>query len=346
MEGGEICSFYLVPHDGKEIPRFNPGQYLTFNLRLHVREKPLIRCYSLSNSPFERSYYRVSIKRLDPPPKAPPTAPPGLSSNFFCTKLKEGDILDVKAPSGEFYLDLSSHTPVVLIGGGIGLTPVLSMLDAICDAESNRETWLFYGIRNGSEHIMREHLAQLEAEHENVHLHVCYDSAREGVDTMGVDYHHAEWVSVDLFKRVLPSNNYEFYICGPPPMMKSLTEGLDDWGVPKKHVNFEAFGPASVKKAKPAAKKTPAAGAAAIEIEFAKSGKTLTWDGSAENILDLAEENDIEIEYGCRTGSCGTCVTAVKGGEFDHIKTPGASHEDTSCLACIAVPKSNLTLDA
>jgi len=345
QEGGGICSFYLVPHDGKEIPQFDPGQYLTFSLRIPDREKPLVRCYSLSDGADQTQHYRVSIKRADPPRKSP-EAPPGLSSSFFHKDLDEGDIVDVKAPSGNFYLDMSKHTPVVLIGGGIGLTPMLSMLNTLCEAGSKRETWLFYGVRNGEEHIMREHLAQLESEHENVHLQVCYSNPREGVDNSGTDFHHAERVSLELFKRVLPSNNYEYYICGPGPMMESMTNGLREWGVPDTDVHFEAFGPASVKKATPAKKAVVSDEAVAVEIVFSKSGKTLKWDGSAESVLELAEDNGIEIDSGCRAGSCGTCITALKGGEVDYIEEPGALPEESSCLACIAVPRSNLTLDA
>lgn len=346
MEGGDICSFYLVPHDGKAIPPFEPGQYLTFNLKLPDREKPLVRCYSLSDSPFQKDYYRVSIKRLDPPPKAP-DAPPGLSSNFFHRELNEGDIVDVKAPAGAFYLDLSKHTPVVLIGGGVGLTPCVSMLNAICESGSQRETWFFYGVRNGRELVMREHLERLAAEFENVHLQFCYSDPSDE-DVLGTDFHHAERVSVDLFKRVLPSNNYEYYMCGPPPMMESVTNDLREWGVPDAHVHFEAFGPASVKKKKPAADaaKTEAAPGPALEVVFARSGKTLSWDSSAESILEFAEANGIDLDYGCRAGSCGTCITAVKSGEVSYVDEPGALPEEGSCLACISVPKTSLTLDA
>ena len=93
-EAKDICSFYLKPHDHKPLAPFLPGQYLTFQLKIPDRAKPLIRCYSLSDSPANRDHYRVTIKRLDPPPKEP-DAPPGLSSNFFHKGLVEGDILDV-----------------------------------------------------------------------------------------------------------------------------------------------------------------------------------------------------------------------------------------------------------
>ena len=98
-EAKDICSFYLKPHDHKPLAPFLPGQYLTFQLTIPDRAKPLIRCYSLSDSPAIRDHYRVTIKRMDPPPKEP-DAPPGLSSNFFHKELVEGDILDVRPGGG------------------------------------------------------------------------------------------------------------------------------------------------------------------------------------------------------------------------------------------------------
>jgi uncharacterized protein len=351
-EGGGICSFYLKPHDGKALPSFNPGQFLTFKLRIPGQEKPIIRCYSLSDSPFASDYYRVSIKRV-PPPRDKPDLPPGLSSNFFHDQLQEGDLLDIRAPGGHFFLDHNAHTPVVLIGGGVGLTPVLSMLNAICASGSKREAWFFYGVRNGEEHVMKEHLAEIERTHENVHINICYSDPTDD-DVLGVDYDHDGRVGVDLFKSkvdgkpLLPSNNYDFYLCGPPPMMDSLTGDLATWGVPEDRIHFEAFGPATVKKTKP---KVTADDAAAengetIQVEFNVSGKTVAWNADSESLLELAEAHDVAIDSGCRAGNCGTCVTAIKSGEVDYINEPGEAPEDGSCLACITVPKSNLSLDA
>ena len=265
-----------------------------------------------------------------------------LSSSFFNDALREGDILDVKAPSGHFYLDTSEDSAVVLIGGGIGVTPVLSMLNTICESDSKRETWFFLGVGNHADHVMKDHLERLNWEHDNVHLHVCYAHPTED-DVLGKDYQHEGWVGVELFKKVLPSNNCEFYICGPPPMMDSVTTGLREWGVPDEHVNFEAFGPATVKKKRPQAE---APAGADIEVSFSRAGKTLKWDTEAESLLDFAEDNGIVIDAGCRAGNCGTCITAIKSGEVTYINEPGEPPEAGSCLTCIAVPKANLTLDA
>lgn len=345
-EGGGICSFYLRPHDGKPLPAFDPGQYLTFRLDIAGQPKQVMRCYSLSDSP-KPDYYRVSIKAV-PPPRDKPEVPPGLSSNFFHDQLNEGDILDVKAPGGHFFLDTAKHTPVVLIGGGIGLTPVMSMVNRIVDIGSTRECHFFYGVRNGREHVMKEHLERLAAEHENIHLHVCYSSPGDD-DVEGKDYHYAERVGADLFKRVLPSSNYEYYFCGPPPMMNSLFEGLREWGVPEKDINYEAFGPATVQKKKEAdtKDKEPAPeGEAAFEVKFEKSGVAVPWDASIGSILDFAEENGVDIDFGCRAGNCGTCITAIKSGDVDYLSEPGEKPESGSCLACVSVPKGAIVLDA
>lgn len=348
-EPGDICSFYLQPHDGKALPGFKPGQYLTFQLNIPGKDKPVVRCYSLSDG-VRPDYYRVSIKRC-PAPKGKPEIPPGLSSNFFHDHVKEGDILDVRAPGGHFFLDLESNSPVVLIGGGIGITPVLSMLNTlVSDGVLKRQVHFFLGVRSSKDHPMKAHLEELKRLHDKLTLHVCY-SQPEATDVKDRDYQYAERVSVDLFKRVLPSNNFDFYLCGPPPMMESVVPDLEKWGVPDERVHFEAFGPASVKKVKkdepaPVAAAAGGAATAGLEIVFAKSNRTCTWNAASGTLLEFAEKNGVTMDFGCRAGNCGTCLTAVKEGEVSYANPPGAAPEKGSCLTCVAVPKTKLVLDA
>ena len=343
-EAEGICSFYLRPHDGKPIPPFEPGQYLTFQLRIPDQKKPTVRCYSLSDAPTKRDYYRVTIKKLPPPPDKP-DAPPGLSSSYFHDGLQTGDILDVRAPNGHFYLDRTKDTPVVLIGGGVGLTPMVSMLNTIHDSGSDREVWFFYGVRHGGEHALKEHLYQVQRDSPNIRVVVCYSEPREQ-DREGVDYDHAGHVSVDLMKQLLGAPNYEFYICGPPPMMRIITEGLEGWGVPESAINYEAFGPATVKKKAPAAEEAAGEATEGIEVTFARANKSATWTPDVGSLLDLAEANDVAIDFGCRAGNCGTCLTALKEGDVSYLSEPGVPPEKGSCLSCIAVPKGKVVLDA
>ena len=340
MECSDICSFHLVPHDKKPLPSFLPGQYLTFNLDIPGQSKKIVRCYSLSDCS-RPDTYRVTIKRIPPRDQA---VPPGLASSFFHQQVKEGDILDAKAPSGQFYLDPAGSGGVVLIGSGIGVTPVLSMLNALVAQASRREIWFFHGIRNRSEHVMKEHLEAIAREHPHVHLHVCA-SKPDPEYQLGRDYHHEGRITVDLFKTLLPSNNFDYYLCGPGPMMQDVTEGLKEWGVPETCIHYETFGPSSVKKI--AAVVAPGAAApTGYAIHFKKSGRTVNWCDDQTSILDLAEANGISISSGCRAGSCGTCQVAVFSGEVDYIEKSDFETNPGTRLTCIGAPKSDLVLDA
>ncbi|MGA9341641.1 MAG: 2Fe-2S iron-sulfur cluster-binding protein [Rhodanobacteraceae bacterium] len=339
-ERRDICSFYLVPHDGKPIPGFEPGQFLTFRLDVPGQVKPVVRCYSLSDSP-KPDYYRVSIRRQGAPPGK--DAPPGISSNYFHDLVQEDAILDVKAPSGIFHLDPGGKEPVVLIGGGVGITPVLSMLNAIVDSGSGRETWFFLGVRDAQDHPMKEHLEAIAREHSNVHLQVCYSQPREGQDIEGRDFHVKGFAGVELMRKVLPSNNYRYYFCGPPPMMAALEKDLKEWGVPGEHIHFEKFGPGPKLPTAPVVATPDTPG---IEVSFSKSGKKLSWSPAVGTLLELARANGIVIDSGCEQGNCGTCQTAIRSGEVKYSSEPAYEFEQGTCLVCVCHPTSPLELNA
>jgi ferredoxin-NADP reductase len=313
-------------------------------LKPHGRDKPLIRCYSLSDSPHQKDYYRVTIKK-EKSPRDKPDVPPGAGSSYFCDSLKEGDILNVKAPTGHFFLDMMKMNPVVLIAGGVGITPMLCMANAIAASGSKREAWFFFGVRNRREHIHKAELEKLAAENDNIHLHVCYSQPGEK-EVKGTDYQHEGRVSIELLKELLPSNNFEYYLCGSGAFMKSLTDGLEVWGVPDKDVYFEAFGPATVKKKTAAPTVEETTHLAKINVTFGRSGKTIRWEPSSGNILEFAQLQGVKIDSGCCAGSCGSCVVAIKTGAVDYLKKPDAEPETGTCLTCICRPKNDLVLDA
>lgn len=345
----KICSFYLVPHDKKPLPSFYPGQFVTFQLNLtnpgESTQQSIARCYSLSDRP-NPNYYRVTIKELPPPPDNP-QAPPGLISTYFHNKVKEGDILDVKAPSGQFFLDAEASTPVVLIGGGVGLTPLVSMLNDIVASGSQRETWFCYGVANGADHMMKTKLENLSRKHKNVHMQIAYSEPRKN-DVIHKDYHHKGHIDIPLLQKLLPSNNYTFYVCGPPPMMSTLVPALEEWGVPESDIHYEPFGPATVIRKKSRQTQTQPQGEAqqAVKVTFSKSGKTVAWDPSMDSLLAFAEANEIVINSGCRVGNCNTCLTTIKEGDVEYIRKPDEEPQGGSCLTCISIPKGDLMLDA
>ena len=354
-------SFYLAPHDGKPLPSFRPGQYLTFQLKVPGQKKPVIRCYSLSAKHDER-FYRCTIKKMLPPNSAP-DGQPGISSTYFNDVVKEGDILDVKAPCGNFFLDESNESPVVLIAGGVGITPMMAMAETLIKNRTTRPIHLFVGFPNGPTHIFKTALEQMEVDHPSLRLTVCYSEPLE-TDRLDHDYHVAGRITIPMLRAALPSTNCDFYLCGPGPMMEALTQGLAEWGVEESRINTEAFGPSSVKKRKRAA--IPAAVAvgagvgteaespgnghsptdSAVTVSFDRSGKQLSWNDDYDSLLEFAESHGIEIEAGCRAGNCGTCVTAVKTGKVKYAEQAGADCEDGTCLPCICIPDQSLTLDA
>jgi len=339
-ETSDATSFYLQPHDKKPLPGFKPGQYLTFELEVPGQKKKVIRCYSLSDAA-RPEFYRVTIKRCPP---SRPEHPSGLASNFFHDHIHEGAILDVKAPGGHFFLDTSKQSPVVLISGGVGITPCLSMLNEIMESGVKREVWWFYGVRHGAEHIMKEHVSALAAKHDHLHLHVCYSNPT-GQDRLGADYQHHGRVGVDLFRQVLPSSNFDYYMCGPGPMMESVTKGLADWGVPEDRVHYEAFGPASVKKTA-TMPSIPLSAVVKTKITFGKSGQTVDWDPKYGNLLEFATALGVALPSGCCAGQCGTCLTAIRSGNVTYANEPGSKPEPGTCLACVALPAGDLVLDA
>ena len=347
VECGDICSFYLVPHDRKPLPPFRPGQYLTFQLEgIPDQDKPAVRCYSLSDC-FTPEHYRISVKRV-PAPADAPDAPPGIGSGFLHDHVEEGTLLDVGAPNGNFAIDPEESTPLVLIGGGIGVTPVLSMLNAIIQCGSPREVWFFYGVRNPGENILCEQLEQLSemgADHPNIHFRVCYSEQLDKPGDLKPYELSGTRVTVDLMKSLLPSSNYRYYVCGPSPMMKALELDLRAWGVPSSDIHQEVF---------PGAKVANAGGEAKIEegtvVEFRKSELKLEAPASCSSLLDLADGEGIGIPFACRVGSCGTCVTAVLAGEVDYTQEPGWKGEadltrEGLCLPCICLPKGELVID-
>jgi len=347
-ESESITSFYLVPEDGTGLAEFLPGQFLTFKLTIPGQSKPVIRTYSLSDSP-EAEYYRVSIKR-EPPPKDQPDAPPGLSSSYFHDHVEVGTTLDVAPPRGKFHLDLDSERAVVLLSGGVGLTPMISMMNTIVQCDSKQPTWFIHGTRHAREHAMGDHVRRVVEENANVHAHIRYSEPDAG-DVESRDYDSRGRVDISLLKRVLPFDDYEFYLCGPPPFMKSLYCGLLSLGVSESRIHYEFFGPASVltEEAAPCGPAVARTGeeelTGEIQVDFARSGVTATWDPACETILDLAEKHGLSPDYSCRSGICHTCICKLVEGEIEYLEEPLDPPDPGHVLICCSKPKSRLVIE-
>lgn len=343
----QICSFYLEPEDHEPLPTFKPGQFLTFRLEIPKSDstgtEQITRCYSLSDAPQAR-HFRVSIKRVPSPPNS--QHPPGRSSNYFHDCLQVGSTLEIRAPAGQFYLD-PGNCPIVLIAGGIGITPLLSMLNWCQAYQPEREVWFFYGVRNSTETAFVDHLKAIAKANPNVHLRLCFGEPLPQ-DLKGKVFDHQGMLDINLFRIELPLKPYHYYICGPTPMMESLIPALEDWGVPESHIHFEAFGPASIKHRKSESRPSDTASITAsdITVTFARSGKQTRWSAQSGSLLEFAEAQGIAIDSACRAGQCGTCQTTIRAGEVSYQQSPDYQPESGTCLLCVCTPKTNLTLEA
>jgi uncharacterized protein len=337
-EAQDVKSFYFTPADGRPLSPFGPGQYLTFRLGDAADKSPVVRCYSLSDRP-RQDFYRATIKRIAAPP-GKPHLPAGRGSSFFHENVHVGDTIEARAPAGTFFIDPLADEPIVLIGAGIGITPLVSMLEAIVHTGHAREVHVLFGLRSGADHPFKERIASLAKAHPNIRLHISYSAPRDP-DVLYRDYNHRGRITLDRVRQVLPSNNFRFYVCGPGGLMETLVPALWQWGVPVSHVHYEAFGPASVKRVHSQNGK-----ALACEVRFERTGRSATWDDSFTSLLEFGESAGITMPSGCRAGSCGECMVAIRGGSVTAIKQPGVTVPPNHCLACISAPAEALVLDA
>ncbi|MEQ2525915.1 NO-inducible flavohemoprotein [Bacillaceae bacterium CLA-AA-H227] len=232
QESEVITSFYLKPEDGKEIASYTAGQYLTVKVQPEGEEYTHIRHYSLSDVS-GKDYFRISVKR----------EVEGVVSNYLHDEIKEGDILAASAPAGDFVLE-SKSTPAVLISGGVGLTPMLSMLHTIVEQEPEREVFFIHGALNSNVHALKEEVATLVEKHDKAHSFVAYSEPTEQ-DKADMNFDKEGFIDADWLKSIVADNQADFYFCGPVPFMKIVYRTLKDWGVPAENIHFEFFGPAS-----------------------------------------------------------------------------------------------------
>ncbi|GAA4383842.1 NO-inducible flavohemoprotein [Hymenobacter koreensis] len=238
-ESAEITSFYLYPTDGGKVADYLPGQYVS--LRLFLPELNLFqpRQYSLSSAP-NGEYYRISVKK-----EAGSQHPDGLISNRLHDFVPEGGIVELGAPAGDFTLDVTKPTPVVLVSGGVGQTPLLSMLDYLVTSGSKREVVWVHGSRNPRVHAFREPVAALAARHEQVQHHVFYDTPATGSDEAEAG-HYAGFVDLRKLNGGTLMPEADYYVCGPAPFIRKQVQDLAALGVPRESIHFEEFGPATL----------------------------------------------------------------------------------------------------
>jgi ferredoxin-NADP reductase/predicted pyridoxine 5'-phosphate oxidase superfamily flavin-nucleotide-binding protein len=329
-ESQDIRSVYLEPLDGAPVA-FLPGQHVPVRIP-GSGDGPVIRTYSLSSAPSDPTL-RISVKAQ------------GRASKWLHEQLRVGDLLEVRQPMGGFTLVDDSHRPVVLIGAGVGITPLLSMLrERIADnrrSGRSRPVHLFQAARTLEELPFRQEIEALRLQAPD-QLQVQRALSQPGEDAvLGRDHERSGRIDVQWIKSRLPLDNYDFYLCGPAGFIQSIYDGLRELDIGDDRIHAEAFGPSSLKRRgdtpKPAFTQPPAA-SAPVPVYFSASSREARWTPEDGSLLELAEGRGLSPDFSCRGGTCGTCKTRVISGQVHYPNPPEGPLEPGTALICCAVP--------
>lgn len=239
-ESDVITSFYLEPADGGPLWDARAGQYLT--LRVPAGGGHVLKTYSLSCNVAEPLHHRISVKR-EGRPQGQDGKPDGVGSCWLHDHIQVGAEVDVAAPRGAFVLDESSDRPVVLLAGGVGLTPLLSMLHSL--AGSGRKAWFLQACENGAVHAMGDEVRKLAAASGGrIHAHAVYRAPTDA-DILARLHQSAGVIDQAVLQSLLPLDDYDFYMCGPTPFMVAMYRLLRTLGVSKTRIAYEFFGKAT-----------------------------------------------------------------------------------------------------
>lgn len=230
-ESSVINSFILRPVDGGPVMTHRPGQYLTFWLEI-PGHPPIKRNYSISSASNGETY-RISVKR----------EPNGLASGWFHDEAKPGTVLKVAAPAGEFYLSEHVERPVVLLSGGVGLTPMVAMLESLVAGGAQVPVQYIHGTHDRETHAMRNHVRVLGAKGAAVRVTDFHQTPLAG-ELEGQDYDAAGIITDEWLVANTPVAEADYYICGPRPFLRHAVSTLSLAGVPASRIHYEFFGPA------------------------------------------------------------------------------------------------------
>ncbi len=330
-EAKDIKTFRLARPEGFE---FSPGQFLA--VRVQIDGKPHVRCYSISSAPHSRGYLEISVRRQ------------GLVSGTLHATVRVGAALTINRPAGQFVYPTGDDRPLALIAGGIGITPLLSMLRHATATDPLRPVTLLYSVRGEQDVAFYNELRVLAERHP--HLGVVITLTQPKGPTMlqtGV-------INADMLRQYVPAPAHTiFCLCGPPPMIEAMRHMLAGLGVPDGQIRYERFNTAAAASlvntaVAPAAPTSAAvAGAGSVRVTFDMSHVTVS-ASSRHTLLETAEAEGVSINSSCRSGVCQSCRTRLTTGRAD-CRSDVLDPEDRAngyVLPCVTWPQSDCALEA
>ena len=329
-----VKTFRLLPSSGDRVVPFTfvPGQFL--NLAFWIGGARMNRSYSISSSPNQREYVDLTVRR----------EPRGAVSRHIVDLLKVGDIIEAGGPVGKFTFDGTEADSIVLISGGVGITPMVSISRYLTEQSWPGDIFFIYVCRTPVDYILADAIAALE--HENPRLRVVITMTRpEGTDWKGPRGH----LTKELLTQTVPDlTSRRIHLCGPIPMMDATKALLAELGVPPDQLKTEAFG---------TPKPSPAAAGTTAKLTASATGPLVTFSNNSKSaniqdgqtVLELSEELGIGIQFSCRVGTCGVCKVKMTSGEVTMAVEDSLDADDKTngiILACQAIPKGDIAVEA
>jgi ferredoxin-NADP reductase len=327
-ESTVIRSFHLTPADGHAVPPFQAGQHLPIRLKTLAGEE-LHRSYTISQAPSDEGL-RLSIKRE------------GAASSHLHHHMHEGNVIEALGPRGQFTIDAELRRPAVLIGAGVGITPMVAFArHVLTEGLRNRRTRPLHLIQVARNEALRAFGDELQALVERakgaMKLYVVLNDV-DGAPNGALKGP----LTIDLLKSLLPFDDHEFFLCGPPGFMQALYDGLRDLGVRDARIQAEAFGPSSLKRhADSAAAAPPPPPARQATVVFARTGEAAKWTPERGSLLEFAEGKGLNPPFSCRAGHCGSCATRITSGRVTSAEPTARRPAEGEVLLCCAVPATD-----
>lgn len=329
LESSDIRSLFLEPLDNAAVP-FVPGQHLPLRI-MAPEQNALVRTYSISSAPSD-GHIRISVKLQ------------GQASRHLHEKVRVGDLLEVRAPLGSFTLVDDIARPVVLIGAGVGITPMISMARELVaqnrQHQRARQIHLFHSARSLADLPFQEELAALQQDAAGL-LHIHRALSNPGAAQPERDYQLAGRLSFAQVKARLPLDDYDFYLCGPAGFLQDMYDGLRGLNIPDQRIHAEAFGPSALRRSpteQPPTLDQPPAASVPVPVYFSASATEARWKPDSGSLLELAESRGLTPEFSCRGGSCGTCAARLVSGAVHYPNPPAQLPGSDKVLICCAVP--------
>ena len=339
-EAPNIKTFRLMEPNLDSIPfTFLPGQYAT--VTSEINGEKIRRSYTISSSPTQRDYIELTIKREQY----------GLESRHLHDHAIPGDLLEVSAPAGNFFFTGKEANGIVLIAGGVGITPMMSVLRYLTDRSYPKDVHLLYAVKSPSSIIFQEECEYLARRHPNVHVDIIV-AATEGTPWTGSVGH----ITSDfIIKKVPDIAHHRIHLCGPPPMMAAVNAALLQLKIPSAQVKTEQFAPPKgglVTHDEPTVTSvdkmpiTPPSSHATITFLKSEKSGSLAPD---QSVLEAAQAIGVFIDFECRVGTCGRCkVPLLEGAVTMEIEDALSAEEKVSgiILACQAKSPNDLVVEA